>query len=116
MPAPLPAGRGRGSTPPCDIPSDTIRRKRMSAARHTFLANPIAAIALIALAQWLYYDRWWGATLGGFSLAWIVAFVVARCDVRRCGPALPAHVGAVALGCGLVGGLAPLRGLLVWST
>src|SRR3546814_19566955 len=58
----------------------------MSAARHTFLAKPIAAIALIALAQWLFYDRWWGATLGGFALAWIVAFVVARRDVRRFRP------------------------------
>src|SRR3546814_7869084 len=115
MPPRLPAGVGRGSTPPCDIPSDTIRRKRMSAARHTFLAKPIAAIALIALAQWLFYDRWWGATLGGFALAWIVAFVVARRDVRRSGPALLALGGALVMAAVLVDDPSPLAWVLFWS-
>src|SRR3546814_13053321 len=86
----------------------------MSAARHTFLAKPIAAIALIALAQWLFYDRWWCATLGGFALAWIVAFVVARRDVRRHGPAPVALGGAPGMAEVMVDGPPPLPRVLIW--
>src|SRR3546814_16580218 len=88
----------------------------MSAARHTFLDKPIAAIALIALAQWLFYERWWGAPLGGFALAWIVAFVVARRDVRRRGPALIALGGARVMAAVLGDEPAPLAWVLFCST
>src|SRR3546814_8746308 len=64
---------------------------------------------------WLFYDRWWGATLGGFALAWIVAFVVARRDVRRSGPALLALGGALVMAAVLVDDPSPLAWVLFWS-
>jgi uncharacterized membrane protein YGL010W len=55
--------------------------------RHSFLTKLAAALALIALATFLFYGHWFGATLGLFAICWIVAVAIARPEVRRNGPA-----------------------------
>jgi hypothetical protein len=83
--------------------------------RHSFLTKFAAALALIALATFLFYGHWFGATLGLFAACWIVAVAIARPDVRRTGPAWIALGCALGFAIGLVDDPSLLGWVLFWS-
>jgi hypothetical protein len=78
-------------------------------SRFTFLAKLLAALALIADADWLFIDGRIGSWLGGLALAWVAMLVLTRPALRR-GPAPIALVAAIGFALMMVN----QPGLLVW--
>lgn len=81
-------------------------------SRLTFLAKAAAAGALVALATFLFYGEEPGWTLGAFALAWTIALLVTRADVRRHRGARIALVAAAALALALIDDPSPLDWVL----
>jgi hypothetical protein len=86
----------------------TIRRNTRPAS---FTAKLVVALALAALADWLFYRQYSGATIGAFALAWAVGlFIVVRPMRRRWG-AFVAILTAIFFAFTLI----DYPGLLGWS-
>ncbi|MBB3911462.1 DUF4153 domain-containing protein [Sphingomonas desiccabilis] len=83
--------------------------------RFTFLRKALGAVALIAVAQLLFYGEEPGATLGVFALAWTAVVALTRPDLRRNRAALGALLVAVAAGLALVDDPDPLDWCLFWA-
>ncbi|MCC2978478.1 DUF4173 domain-containing protein [Sphingomonas sp. PL-96] len=91
----------------------------MSATNHhhrfTFLAKVAGAVALLGVAQWLFYGEEPGGTLGIFALAWAAVLALTRPDLRRSRVALAALLAAAAFGLALVDDPDPLDWCLFWT-
>jgi hypothetical protein len=83
--------------------------------RFTFLRKVAGAVALIALAQLLFYGEEPGATLGLFALAWSAVLALTRPDLRRNRAALGALLAAAVFGVALVEDPDPLDWCLFWA-
>lgn len=83
--------------------------------RFTFLRKALGAVALVAVAQLLFYGEEPGATLGVFALAWTAVVALTRPDLRRNRAALGALLVAVAAGFALVDDPDPLDWCLFWA-
>ncbi len=81
--------------------------------RHTFLRKGLCAVALIVLADWLFYGEEPGWTLGAFALAWIAGLLAAVPALRRLMPAAMLALGAV-IGVVLIDDPNPLAWVLFW--
>lgn len=68
----------------------------------TFLAKLVGAVALIGLADLLFYDHGPGATLGLFAFAWVTVLTLVRRDARADQGARLALVAAAGFGVALV--------------
>ncbi|WP_315762692.1 DUF4173 domain-containing protein [Sphingomonas sp. Y38-1Y] len=86
-----------------------------SMRRATFLAKIVGAVALIGLADFLFYGEEPGWTLGGFALAWAAVLALVRRDVRRSGPARSALAGAALFGAAMIDDPGPLDWVLFWT-
>lgn len=83
--------------------------------RFTFLCKALGAVALVAVAQLLFYGEEPGATLGVFALAWTAVVALTRPDLRRNCAALGTLLVAVAAGFALVEDPDPLDWCLFWA-
>jgi hypothetical protein len=83
--------------------------------RFTFLRKVAGAVALIALAQLLFYGEEPGASLGLFALAWSAVLALTRPDLRRNRAALGALLAAAVFGVALVEDPDPLDWCLFWA-
>jgi hypothetical protein len=82
-------------------------------SRFTFLAKMLAALALIAGADWLFADWQIGSWLGGLALAWGLMLVLIRPALRR-GPALIALGIAVGFALAMINQPGVLAWVLFW--
>lgn len=82
--------------------------------KFAFWRKVAAALALLALADWLFYGHEPGSTLGAFALAWILALGLAVPALRR-GGALTALVIAGLFGAVLVDDPSPLAWTMFWT-
>ena len=82
--------------------------------RFAFLFKLGGALALVALANVLFYGEEIAATLGLFAIVWAGVLVPVRSDVRRSRPARLALVAAAAFGLALVDDPGPLDLCLFW--
>ncbi|MBM7405702.1 MULTISPECIES: hypothetical protein [Sphingomonas] len=91
----------------------------MTASTHrpgfTFHRKALGAVALVAVAQLLFYGEEPGATLGVFALAWTAVLALTRPDLRRNRAALGALLFAIAAGFALVEDPDPLDWCLFWA-
>jgi hypothetical protein len=83
--------------------------------RFTFLAKIAGAVALLGIAQWLFYGEEPGATLGIFALAWTAVLALTRPDLRRSRAALAALLTAAFFAIALVDDPDPLDWCLFWT-
>ncbi|MDF7776312.1 DUF4173 domain-containing protein [Sphingomonas sp. AOB5] len=86
----------------------TIGRKSRPAS---FAAKLVAALALAALADWLFYRQYSGATVGLFAFAWAAAMLIVVKPVRRRWGAFVAMLAALYFAATLI----DYPGLLGWS-
>lgn len=82
--------------------------------RWSFARKALAAAALVALADRLFYGEEPGWTLGIFALVWVAALLAAVPALRRARPAAALALAA-ALGVVLVDDPNPLAWLLFWA-
>lgn len=83
----------------------------MKAPGSSFIAKAAAAALLAALADWLFYGQWIGATLGAFALAWALTVILALPSLRRRRGASIAALAAVLFALVLIDN----PGLLAWT-
>jgi hypothetical protein len=83
--------------------------------RFTFLAKIAGAVALLGVAQWLFYGEEPGASLGIFALAWAAVLALTRPDLRRSRAALAALLAAAFFAIALVDDPDPLDWCLFWT-
>jgi len=82
--------------------------------RRSFLAKAAAVVALVALADFLFFLQEPGWTIGLFALAWTVALAVAVPAVRHHRAAIVALAAAFADACLLADDPGPIKWLLFW--
>ncbi|MES2445311.1 MAG: DUF4173 domain-containing protein [Pseudomonadota bacterium] len=86
----------------------------MKGSGSSFTAKAGAAVLLAALADWLFYGQWVGATLGVFALAWALVVILALPSLRRRGGALFAAFAAILFAVALIDNPTPLAWGLFW--
>ncbi len=83
-------------------------------SRFTFLAKALAALLLVAAADWLFTDFLIGSWLGGLALTWVIALALVRRVTRR-GPARVALICAAGFALALIYQPGPLTWVMFWS-
>lgn len=83
-------------------------------SRFTFLAKALAALLLVAAADWLFTDFLIGSWLGGLALTWVIALALIRPVTRR-GPARVALICAAGFALALIYQPGPLTWVMFWS-
>lgn len=88
---------------------------RVAKRQDTFTGKLVGALALIALADQLFYGYEPGVTLGIFALAWVGVLTLVRADVRQDRAARLAAIAAVGFGLAMVDDPGPLDWCLFWT-
>lgn len=90
-------------------------KHRVRGRHFTFNGKLVGGLALIALADQLFYGQEPGVTLGIFALAWAAVLALVRPDVRRNRAARLALVAAAGFGLAMIDDPGPLDWCLFWT-